>query len=149
MATSDRIDVGWLELAFRLRAYAAAKGVPDGAVIHAALNEYLDRDRNDRELLMRRLDRNTVGIRDARRDIAIVAEAVSTFARAWFAVAHAGGAPRDSAAASGEAHVAYEQFIQHVARVFMSPDAFMVRVLAEWRPDDSDEGRQSGTPERQ
>jgi hypothetical protein len=31
------------ELAARLRAYSAAKGVPDGAVIQSALNEYLDR----------------------------------------------------------------------------------------------------------
>jgi hypothetical protein len=97
------------DLASRLRAYAAAKGVPDGAVVHAALNEYLDRDRNDRELLMRRLDRNSVGISEVRRDIAIVAEALGAFARAWFAVAPVAGGPRDAGAAKREAHVAYEQ----------------------------------------
>jgi hypothetical protein len=127
------------ELTSRLRAYAAAQGVPDGAGIHAALNEYLDRDTNDRELLMRRLDRNTAGISEVRRDIAIVAEAVGTFARAWFAIAPLGGAPRDPAAARREARVAYEQFVQRVARVFMSPDGFMVRVLAEQGTFDSDE----------
>jgi hypothetical protein len=119
------------ELASKLRAYAAAQGVPDGAVVHAALNEYLDRDRNDRELLMRRLDRNTVGISEVRRDIAIVAEALGNFARVWFGVTSLGSAPKEPDAARREAHLAYEQLLQRVSRSFMSPDGFMVRVLAE------------------
>jgi hypothetical protein len=121
------------DLASRLRAYAAAKGVPDGAVVHAALNEYLDRDRNDRDLLMRRLDRNTVGISEVRRDIAIVAEALGTFARAWFAVAPVVGASGDAEAARRRALSAYEQLVQRVARSFMSADGLMGRVLAERR----------------
>jgi hypothetical protein len=130
------------DLASRLRAYAAAKGVPDGAVVHAALDQYLDRDRNDRELLMRRLDRNTIGISEVRRDIAIVAEALGAFARAWFAAAPVAGRPRDDGAASREAHVAYEQLLQRVARSFLSPDGFMVRVLAEQGSAGADQRRQ-------
>jgi hypothetical protein len=130
------------ELASRLRAYAAAKGVPDGAVVHAALDQYLDRDRNDRELLMRRLDRNTVGISEVRRDIAIVAEALGTFVHAWFAVTPVTSGPRDAATSRREARVACEQLIQRVAHSFMSPDGFMVRVLAERGTTEADERRQ-------
>jgi hypothetical protein len=119
------------EIAARLRAYAAAQGVPDGAVVGSALREYLDRDRNDRELLMRRLDRNTVGISEVRRDIAILAEAFGTFAGAWFGVRSGGGSARDPASARRETRLAYEQFIQRVASTFMTPNGFMVRVLAE------------------
>jgi hypothetical protein len=130
------------EIAAKLRAYAAAQGVPDGAVISSALREYLDRDRNDRALLMRRLDRNAVGISEVRRDIAILAEAVGTFARAWFSVAPVGGAARDPANARREARVAYEHFIQRVASTFMSPHGFMARVLAEPGTDALDDGGQ-------
>jgi hypothetical protein len=91
---------------------------------------------------MRRLDRNTVGISEVRRDIAIVAEALGTFARAWFAVAPLAGAPRDVGAAQREARVAYEQFLQRVARSFMNSDGFMVRVLAERGTAEADERRQ-------
>jgi hypothetical protein len=127
------------EVASRLRAYAAAQGVPDGAVVSSALKEYLDRDRNDRELLMRRLDRNTVGIQDVRRDLAVVAEAVAALALAGFKVASPGATARDPAVARREAQIAYEQLLQHVSRRFMSPDGFMGRVLAEPHPSDSDE----------
>jgi len=113
--------------------------VPDGAVVSSALREYLDRDKNDRELLMRRLDRNTGGIQDVRRDLAIVAEAVGALARAWFTVASPGGTARDPAVARRDAQAAYEQLLQHVTRRFMSADGFMVRVLAERRPADSEE----------
>jgi hypothetical protein len=130
------------EVAARLRLYAAAQGVPDGAVVHAALNEYLDRDRNDRELLKRRLDRNTVGISEVRRDIAIVAEALGTFVHAWFAVTPVTSGPRDAAAARREARVAYEQLIQRVARSFMSPDGLMVRVLSQQGTAEAVECRQ-------
>jgi len=127
------------EVASRLRAYAAAQGVPDGAVVSSALRDYLDRDKNDRELLMRRLDRNTVGIQDVRRDLAIVAEAVGALARAWFTVSSPGGIARDPAVARRDALTAYEQLLQHVARRFMSADGFMRRVLADRRPANSDE----------
>jgi hypothetical protein len=88
---------------------------------------------------MRRLDRNTVGIQDVRRDIAIVAEAVAALARAWFKVASPGGTARDPAVAKREAQTAYEQLLQHVARRFMSADGFIGRVLADRHPADSDE----------
>jgi hypothetical protein len=130
------------DVAAKLRAYAAAKGVPDGAVVASALKEYLDRDRNDRELLMRRLDRNTVGIAEVRRDIAIVAEALVTFARAWFRVVPVGGAAKDPVTARRDAHAAYEQFFRRVASTFMSPEGFMVQVLAEPGTDVLDDEEQ-------
>jgi hypothetical protein len=127
------------ELASRLRAYAAAQGVPDGAVIASALREYLDRDRNDRELLMRRLDRNTVGISEARRDIAIVAEALGTFARAWFVASQGNRASTDGEAARRQARSLYEQFVQRVAGCCMTGDGLMGRVLAELGPGATDD----------
>jgi hypothetical protein len=118
------------EIAAKLRAYAAAQGVPDGAVVASALREYLDRDRNDRELLMRRLDRNTVAISEVRRDIAILAEALGTFAGAWLGLRSGGGSAGDPANGRREAHLAYEQFIHRVASTFTTSNGFMVRVLA-------------------
>lgn len=118
-------------LAKQLRVYAAAQGSSESSVVHAALNEYLDRDRNERDLLMRRLDRNTVGISEVRRDVAIVAEALGTFARAWFAVAAIPGATGDAEARRRQARGAYEQLVQRVAKSCMAADGLMARVLAE------------------
>jgi hypothetical protein len=127
------------ELASRLRAYAAANGVPDGAVIASALREYLDRDKNDRQLLMRRLDRNTVGISEVRRDLAVVAEALGTFARTWFVASQGSRAPGDAEAARRQARSLYEQFVQRVAGSCMTGDGLMGRVLAELCPGATDD----------
>lgn len=44
------------ELQVRLRSWAAAEGVTESAAVEAALSEYLDGGRADKELIARRLD---------------------------------------------------------------------------------------------
>jgi hypothetical protein len=98
----------------RVRAFAAAQGSSESAVVQAALLEYLDRDIKDSVLLMRRLDRVARAAARLDRDLGILSEAFAVFVQVWFAhTAEISEAERDPATRSGLSR--YRRFVEHVA----------------------------------
>ena len=124
------------DVAARLRAYASAKGASESSVVHGALVDYLDRDSTDRDLLMRRLDRNTIAIAEVRRDVAVVAEGFAMFVRAWFR--NTIPLAQDAVEAGNRrARRSWEQLVQHVASSQSSGDGFIAQVITAVRTDGS------------
>jgi hypothetical protein len=75
------------DLARRLVAYSAAKGLTDSAVVQAALEEYLDGGEKDNVLIIRRLDRLGRAAIRLHRDVEVLSEAFAVFVRIWSAYA--------------------------------------------------------------
>ena len=71
----------------RLRLFAAATGLGESIVVDQALRDYLNRDGIERDLVIRRLDRNTLAINELRHDIHALAEAWAVLTRAWLSTA--------------------------------------------------------------
>ena len=72
------------ELQGRLRSWAAAEGVTESAAVEAALSEYLDGGRADKELIARRLDVMGEALATLQGDFDILAGAFGRFVRRLF-----------------------------------------------------------------
>jgi hypothetical protein len=68
----------------RLKAYSARRGISLGAIVEAALRQYLDQS-GDLALLLGRLDRNGRALERLKRDLELLSEFQSVFVRIWFA----------------------------------------------------------------
>jgi hypothetical protein len=72
------------ELQGKLRSWAAAEATTESAVVEAALAEYLDRGRSDKELIARRLDVLGDAVASLQDDVDILAGAFGRFVRRLF-----------------------------------------------------------------
>ena len=72
------------DLAHRLTTYCAAKGITESAAVQTAVEDHLNGEAKDNDLIMRRLDR--LGRESVRhqRDLAVLTESLSIFARMCF-----------------------------------------------------------------
>ena len=71
-------------LAHRLTTYCAAKGITESAAVQTAVENHLDGEAKDNELILRRLDRLGRESLGHQRDLALLTEALSVFARMCF-----------------------------------------------------------------
>ena len=71
-------------LAHRLTTYCAAKGITESAAVQTAVENHLDGEAKDNELILRRLDRLGRQSLSHQRDLAMLTESVSVFARMCF-----------------------------------------------------------------
>lgn len=73
------------ELASRLSAYSAARGITESATVEAALEGHLDGGEKDHEVIIRRLDRLGRAAGRQQRDLEVLSEAFALFVRFWSA----------------------------------------------------------------
>jgi hypothetical protein len=120
----------------RLSTYSARRSVSLTAVVEAALRQYLD-DASDVALLMRRLDRATRRIDRVRRELALLSEFVSVWARLWFA--HTPQLPDEArAAAQTSAAKRYGQLLDFVSKRVAGGQRLAIDLLGQDVGDDDD-----------
>ena len=73
------------DVAGRLAAYCAAKGLTESAAVQAAVEDYLDAGEKDNALILRRLDRLGRASTRQQRDLEILSEAFAVYVRYWCA----------------------------------------------------------------
>jgi hypothetical protein len=120
------------ELAQRLVASSAAKGITESAAVETAIEAYLAGDQRDNELILRRLDRLTRASSRHQRDLEVMSEMFALYLRAWYA--HSPQLSEEEKAVRqrlGQAK--YQQFLDIVAERLGSG----VRVANDLRPRSS------------
>jgi hypothetical protein len=110
-----------VELRRRVEAYAAAQGVTESAIAEAALGEYLERDRTEPGLVVRRLDRVGEVLARVEEKLEIVGETVGRQVRQAFSVTP----PTISAKARAEAADLYRQFIGTISQAVGTGATFL------------------------
>jgi hypothetical protein len=73
------------DLAHRLAAYCAAKGITESAFVQAAVEDRLDGEAKDNEVIIRDLSRLGRGSLGHQHDLAVLTESLGVFVRMWFA----------------------------------------------------------------
>jgi hypothetical protein len=129
----------------RLKEFSAAKGLTEGAVVHAALEQYFE-GTGDGALLFRRLDRLGRAIDRCQRDLELVAETLGTFIQLW--LAHTPQIPDDGkVSARTSAHARFQQFVTHLSERFSGGHRFLDDLPREDLADEAelDEAASTGT----
>jgi hypothetical protein len=122
----------------RLEAFCAAKGLTEGAVVHAAVGQYLD-GTGDAALVMRRLDRLGRAGERTQRDLELVAETLALFVQMW--LAHTPQIPDEArTSARTSAHLRFQQFVTRLAEKF-SGHRFIDDLPRECLADEADLGQ--------
>ena len=122
----------------RLEAYCAAQRLTEGAVVQAALGQYLD-GTGDATLVLRRLDRVGRACARVQRDLDLLSEAFGTWLRVWFA--HTPQIPEDArASARSSAQARFNQFVTHVAEQFSGGHRFVDDLPRECVGDEEELG---------
>jgi hypothetical protein len=120
----------------RLKAFCAAQGLTEGAVVQAALEQYFD-GTGDATLVMRGLAR--LGRAEARtqRDVELLSEAFGIFLRTWFA--HTPPIPEEAkASARTSAQARFEQFVTHLGEKFSGGHRFLDDLPRESLADEAE-----------
>ncbi len=112
----------------RLRAYCAADGLSESAVVERAVREHLEGDAKDNVLIMRRLDRLARAGDRQERDLGVLSEAFDVFVRLWLAYAPV---IEDAAAARQAAKHKHQSFLDHVARQYGAGERLVDQVVRE------------------
>jgi hypothetical protein len=108
------------ELSVEVKRYCAAHGITETALMQAALKEYLT-NTSPYEVLVRRLDRISLQVEQARHAVQMLTEAFASFVRLW--LAHTPEVPsHDAASVWREALPRYRRFVDHVAKRLHSDD---------------------------
>ena len=125
-----------IELYRRAKAYCARRGISMGALVEAALRQYLD-DSADPTLILSRLDRTGRGIEKLRRDVELLSEFQSVFVRWWFAHTPqiADSERRD---AQRVASKRFEQMLDYTAKRFAAGHRLTDDLVTEKLADDEE-----------
>jgi non-ribosomal peptide synthetase component F len=99
------------EIHQKLRALAAARNLTESAIAEAAFAEYLDRDRVNEDLIVRRLDAVTRELAELRHEVQVVGQAVANFAVYSF---H--NPPTRGSEARARADQTYQEFLRTIAK---------------------------------
>ena len=113
-----------VDLQRRLKAYAAAQDVTETAVAEAALKKYLEPDRNDEALVVRRLDAMVQVLGRIEERLDVVGEAIARHAQFSFKVAPA--KPAADAALRGDG--LYRSFLAAVSKAIATGTTFVAAV---------------------
>ena len=119
----------------RLEAFCAAKGLTEGAVVHAALGQYFD-GTGDAALVMRRLDRLGRAGERTQRDLELVAETLGLFIQMW--LAHTPQLPEDAKASARTAPIRFQQFVTRLAEEFSGGHRFIDDLPRECLADEAE-----------
>jgi hypothetical protein len=115
------------DLAHRLAAYCAAKGITESAFVDGAVEARLDGEAKDNEVIIRDLARLGRDSKGQRYDLAVLTESFSVFARTWFAflppIAEA-----DRAATERLGAKRFEHFISIVSHHLANGPGFVAEV---------------------
>jgi len=127
------------DIARRLTAYCAAKGLTESAAVQAAVEQYLDGGEREGALILRRLDRLGRASAQHQRDLEILSEGFAVFFQLW-AMYVPNYSKAESDAASRRAGQLFDQYIGIVSRQLAAGPRFASRVVKE------DETRAGGNP---
>ena len=118
------------DVACRLTAYSAAKGLTESAAVQAAIEQYLDAGEKDNALILRRLDRLGRAATRQQRDLEVLSEAFAVYVRYWCAyVPEYSPAEVDVARRAGAKR--YEGFVEHVSSHLAAGQRLASRVVRE------------------
>ena len=118
------------DVACRLTAYSAAKGLTESAAVQAAIEQYLDAGEKDNALILRRLDRLGRAATRQQRDLEVLSEAFAVYVRYWCAyVPEYSPAEVDVARRAGAKR--YEGFVEHVSSQLAAGQRLASRVVKE------------------
>jgi hypothetical protein len=120
----------------RLEAFCAAKGLTEGAVVHAALGQYLD-GTADAALVLRRLDRLGRAGGRTQRDLELVAETPLCSSRCGWPTRPRSPTRRGRRARTS-AHVRFQQFVTHLAERFSGGHRFLDDLPRECLADEAE-----------
>ena len=104
------------DVAGRLSAYCAAKGLTESAAVQSAIEQYLDAGEKDNALILRRLDRLGRASTRQQRDLEVLSEAYST-------------AEMDAARRAGAQR--YDQFLEYVSDQLAAGHRLAAKVMKE------------------
>lgn len=122
-----------LDLARRLKSYAASTATTESAIMERALAQYLD-GTSDHTALMRRLDRIERQYVRARRDTHILAESLASFVQLWYA--YTPELPEEARARARRSSARrYEHFLQLVAERLGRGRPFLDDLAKDFGPD--------------
>lgn len=120
----------------RFRAYCAATGHTESAIVQAALAQYLD-GTSDHALLMRRIDRLGRAFDRLERDVQLLSEAFAVWVQIWFA--HTPAIPVDGRdLARRESAARFQQFVDYVATKLSHGRSFVDSLARERIADDQE-----------
>ena len=127
------------DIARRLTAYCAAKGLTESAAVQAAVEQYLDGGEREGALILRRLDRLGRASAQHQRDLEILSEAFAVFFRLWaMYVPNYSDAEMDTA--SRRASRLFDEYVGIVSRELAAGSRLASRVMTKT------EGSASGHP---
>ena len=118
------------DLAARLNAYSAARGITESATVEAALEGYLDGGEKDHEVIIRRLDRLGRAAGRQQRDLEVLSEAFALFVRFWAAYLP-DLSEVDTEAAKRRGVKYYEGFLAHLSERLASSSRLVKSVVPE------------------
>lgn len=124
------------DLAKRLAAYCATRGVTESAAVQSAIENHLDGVEKDNDVILRRLDRLGRASVRHQRDLEVLSEAFAVFVRYWAAyLPERSRAEQD--AAQPLAARRYEQFVDLVSAALARGSRLCAKVLNEESSDGS------------
>lgn len=122
-----------LDLARRLKSYAASTATTESAIAERALEQYLD-GTSDHTALMRRLDRIERQYVQTRRDLHILSEAFAAFVQLWYA--YTPELPEEARARARRSSARrYEHFLQLVSERLGRGQPFLDDLAKDFGPD--------------
>lgn len=125
------------DVAHRLTAYCAAKGLTESAAVQAAIEEYLDAGDKDNALILRCLDRLGRASTRHQRDIEILSEAFAGYVRYWCAyLPDYSRTELDAARRAGAQR--YERFLEFVSDQLAAGHSLAAKVSKENSPPPPD-----------
>lgn len=126
----------------RFKAYTAATGASDSAVIDAAVGQYIDKS-SDTALILRRLDRLSRGLARSHRQNDALAELLGAFIQIWFG--HTPPIPVEQQRAAGQsANKRYADLMDFIRRRIAGSKQVLVDLLGAEEADEL--GPKSATP---
>jgi hypothetical protein len=127
------------DIARRLTAYCAAKGLTESAAVQAAVEQYLDGGEREGALILRRLDRLGRASAQHQRDLEILSEAFAVFFRLW-AMYVPNYSDTEMDTASRRAGRLFDEYVGIVSRELAAGSRLASRVMK------NTEGSASGNP---
>lgn len=132
------------ELYQRFKAYCIRRGISEAAVVTTALGQYLD-NTSDNALVVRRLDRLIRRVSRVQREIELLNEFVTVWARMWFA--YTPQLPDDARhAAQQSAAKRYTDLLDFLNKRLSGPRRFTSDILGPDNDNDSPLPATSGEP---
>ena len=124
------------ELAARVHAYCAAKGITESALVESALEASLSSDERDNDVILRRLNRLGRASARQQRELELLTEGLAVVVQMWFNVAPE-RSEQERAAGQRLGRVRYQQFLDVVSARIARGSGLATEMTPEEKADDS------------